>query len=57
MDQLSFSEAEYNLKKRKTRREKFLEQMDSLIPWRQLESKVRRHYAKNGNGDEPIRSM
>ena len=53
MDQLTFSEAEYNLKKRKTRREKFLEQMDTLIPWKQLENKVRRHYAKEGNGRKP----
>lgn len=53
MDQLSFSEAEYNLKKRKTRREKFLEQMDTLIPWKQLENKIRRHYAKVGNGRRP----
>jgi len=37
MDQLSFSEAEDNLKKKKNRREKFLEQMDALIPWKQLE--------------------
>lgn len=53
MDQLSFSEAEYNVKKRKTRREKFLEQMDELIPWKQLENKVRRYYAKEGNGRKP----
>ena len=53
MDQLSFSEAEYTLKKRKTRREKFLDQMDLLIPWKQLESKIRRHYPKEGNGRKP----
>lgn len=53
MDQLSFSEAEYSNKKRKTRREKFLEKMDSLIPWKQMENKVRRHYAKAGNGRKP----
>ena len=40
MDQISFSEAEYAVKKRKTRREKFLEQMDLLIPWKRLEKKV-----------------
>lgn len=53
MDQLSFSEAEYNIKKRKTRREKFLEQMDGLLPWKQMENKIRRHYAKPGNGRKP----
>lgn len=32
MDQLSFADAEYQNKKRKTRREKFLERMEYLIP-------------------------
>jgi IS5 family transposase len=53
MDQLTFAEAEYNAKKRKTRREKFLEQMDTLIPWKQLERKIQRHYPKNGQGRHP----
>lgn len=53
MDQLSFSEAEYNHKKRKTRREKFLEQMDVLIPWKRLEKKIARYYPKPGNGRRP----
>ncbi len=33
MSQLSFSEMEYSNKKRTTRRERFLERMDKLIPW------------------------
>jgi len=53
MNQLTFAEAEYNQKRRKTRREKFLEQMDVLIPWKQLEKKIKRHYPKNGNGRQP----
>jgi len=53
MDQISFSEAEYNLKKRKTRREKFLEQMNSLLPWKRLEKKITRYYHKVGNGRRP----
>lgn len=53
MDQLSFSEAEYNLKKRKTRREKFLEQMEELLPWPRLEKKIKRYYSKPGNGRRP----
>lgn len=53
MDQLSFSEAEYNVKKRKTRREKFLEEMDALIPWKQLEKKIRKYYPVAGNGRRP----
>jgi IS5 family transposase len=36
MTQMSFIDAEYSLKKRKTRREKFLEKMEALIPWPEL---------------------
>jgi hypothetical protein len=46
MDQMSFAEAEYQNKKRKTRREKFLERVDSLIPWPRLVKKLKRHYHK-----------
>ena len=53
MDQLSFSEAEYNHKKRKTRREKFLDQMEELIPWKRLEGKIRKYYPQPGNGRRP----
>jgi IS5 family transposase len=53
MDQATFSELEYDHKKRKTRREKFLERMDSLIPWEKLEKKIRRHYPKRGRGRPP----
>ena len=53
MDQISFSEAEYNQKRRKTRREKFLEQMELLIPWKKLEKKIKPHYPKNGKGRQP----
>lgn len=31
--QATFAELEYGAKKRKTRRERFLERMDGLIPW------------------------
>ncbi|MCX2836409.1 hypothetical protein SAMN05660479_03332 [Microbulbifer thermotolerans] len=37
MSQLTFSEAEYAIMKRKTRRELFLEKLDKLLPWKQLE--------------------
>ena len=53
MTQLTFSEAEFHHKKRKTRREKFLEKMDSLLPWKQMEKKIRRYYPGNGNGRRP----
>jgi len=37
MSQLTFAEAEYATKKRKTKREVFLERMEALIPWARLE--------------------
>ncbi|WP_223846315.1 IS5 family transposase [Wenzhouxiangella sp. AB-CW3] len=53
MDQMSFAEAEYQNKKRKTRREKFLERVDSLIPWPRLVKKLKRHYHKGRTGRPP----
>ena len=53
MTQLTFAEAEYATKKRKTRREVFLEKMDSLVPWKQIEKKIRRHYHKGKTGRPP----
>ena len=44
---------EYEGKKRKTRREKFLERMNGLIPWEQLEDRIRPFYPKAGRGRRP----
>ena len=38
MDQPTFSDLEYQGKKRQTRREIFLERMDELIPWQRIAS-------------------
>ena len=53
MEQPTFGELEYESKKRKTRREIFLERMDGLIPWRRLEARIRPHYPKAGRGRRP----
>ena len=53
MDQPMFSDLEYQGKKRKTRREVFLERMDGLIPWGRLEERIRPFYPKAGNGRRP----
>ena len=45
MSQLTFAEAEYEVKKRKTRREKFLERMDALLPWKKLERQRAKNYS------------
>ena len=53
MDQPTFAGLEYPGKKRKTRRELFLERMDGLIPWHSLEERIRPHYPKVGRGRRP----
>ena len=45
MDQPTFADLEYQGKKRKTRRELFLERMDGLIPWQSLEDRIRPFYS------------
>ncbi|EEH5461545.1 IS5 family transposase [Salmonella enterica] len=53
MTQLTFAEAEYISKKRKTRREVFLEKMDDLIPWKLIEKKLSKHYPQGRTGRPP----
>ena len=53
MEQASFADLDYQCKKRKTRREIFLERMDGLIPWEELEERIRPHYPKAGRGRRP----
>jgi IS5 family transposase len=40
--------------RRKTRRDVFLDQMDKIVPWRELESLIEPHYPKAGNGRPPV---
>ena len=53
MSQPTFADLEYEGKKRKTRREKFLERMEGLIPWEELEERIRPFYPKAGRGRRP----
>ena len=53
MDQPTFADLEYQGKKRRTRRELFLERMDGLIPWQSLEERIRPFYPKAGRGRHP----
>ena len=53
VNQPTFADLEYECKKRKTRREKFLERMDGLIPWEKLEERIRPYYPKAGRGRRP----
>ena len=53
MDQLSFSDAERYNKRKRTRREIFLDEMDRSMPWDRLESIIEPYYPKAGNGRRP----
>ena len=50
MQEASFAEREHDVKKRKTRRERFLEKMDGLLPWAELEARIEPFYPKAGRG-------
>jgi transposase, IS5 family len=53
MQQISFSEAEYRAKKKITRREKFLTEMNAIVPWQVLLKVILPHYPVAGNGRAP----
>ena len=53
MGQPTFADMEYQGKKRKTRRELFLERMDGLVPWQLLEDRLRPFYPQAGRGRQP----
>jgi transposase, IS5 family len=50
MTQMTFAELEYQNKKRKTRREVFLEKMDQLIPWGKLEETLVKYRPAKATG-------
>ena len=53
MEQATFAELEHDSKKRRTRREVFLERMDGLVPWAALEALIEPIYPKPGRGRRP----
>src|SRR5690606_13795403 len=53
MKQLSFSDAEYAGKRKRTRREVVLAEMDRVVPWARLVSLIEPVYPKPGNGRRP----
>lgn len=54
MSQLSFSDAEGQAKRKQTRREKFLAEMDKLLPWKELSTPISRYYSKSLTGRKPF---
>ncbi len=52
--QISFAEAESHGKKRVTRRQRFLTEMESVVPWTRLIAQVEPYYPKGKRGRPPI---
>jgi IS5 family transposase len=53
MTQMSFSDAEYAGKRKQTRRELFLEEMERVVPWEALLALIEPVYPKAGKGRRP----
>lgn len=54
MKQLSFASLNYTHKKIVTKREKFLIEMDQVVPWERLLKLIEPHYPKAGKGRRPL---
>ena len=54
MMSVSFASLAYENKKKKTRREQFLEEMNQVIPWEELLQVIKEYYPKAGNGRQPM---
>ena len=52
--QTSFAELEFISKKKQTRRERFLAQIEAATPWAQLVAVIEPHYPKGERGRPPI---
>ena len=50
----SFSQAEYGAKKKQTRRDRFLAEMEQVVPWARLVERLRPLYPKGERGRPPI---
>jgi transposase, IS5 family len=54
MSQPTFAALAYANKKKQTRREKFLAEMQQVVPWEKLLQVVEQHYPKAGQGRPPL---
>ena len=53
-DQMTFADLAWSNKGKVTRRERFLSEMDGVIPWTRLLARIEPHYPKAGNGTQPL---
>jgi IS5 family transposase len=56
MSQISFADAEYAGKRKKTRREVFLEEMELVVPWKVLLKIIEPHYPVAGPRPQAVRA-
>ena len=54
MKQTTFASLAFDAKKKLTRRERFLREMDQVVPWERLLKLIAPHYPKAGNGRAPM---
>lgn len=54
MKQISLFASSFRGKKKVTKREQFLSEMDQVIPWARLVERIEPHYPKAGNGRPPM---
>ncbi len=54
MRQMSFASLAWNAKGKMTRRERFLAEMNAVIPWARLTALIEPHYPKAGDGRQPL---
>lgn len=57
MKQRSFSQAEYSGKKRQTRRDRFLTEIERITPWKELIAELEPHYPKPTGPGRPPRGL
>ena len=53
-DQRTFASVAWSQKGKVTRRERFLAEMDAVIPWDRLTALIEPHYPKAGDGRQPL---
>lgn len=53
MKQMSFAASEYVKKHKQTRKERFLQEMERVVPWTRLLAVIESYYPKAGNGRRP----
>ena len=54
MKQTTFASVAWDGKGKVTRRERFLAEMDAVVPWMPIQALIEPHYPKAGNGTQPM---